>query len=198
MNILSLDDLTLIAQVIADGSGRAFERLVKKYQSPVRRFFLSQTAGDEMLSDDLAQETFIKVYVNIRSFRQLSSFKTWLFRIAYNVWQDHLRKNSKTTLRLLDNEGDDDDDGVSLNGIQPANVSDGSQGMTSGSFCLDLQTAMGVLNDKERTCITLGLVEDLPIDKIVKITEMPEGTVKSNLSRGKQKLAVYLKQHGYE
>lgn len=198
MNILSLDDLTLIAQVIADGSGRAFERLVKKYQSPVRRFFLSQTAGDEMLSDDLAQETFIKVYVNIRSFRQLSSFKTWLFRIAYNVWQDYLRKNSKTTLRLLDNEGDDDDDGVSLNGIQPANASDGSQGMTSGSFRLDLQTAMGVLNDRERTCITLGLVEDLPIDKIVKITEMPEGTVKSYLSRGKQKLAVYLKQHGYE
>ena len=82
MDILSLTDLTLIAQVSVDSSGRAFERLVRKYQSPVRRFFLNQTAGDTMLSDDLAQETFIKVYVNISSFRQLSSFKTWLFKVA--------------------------------------------------------------------------------------------------------------------
>ena len=52
------------------------DQLVRKYQSPVRRFFLNQTLGDEQLSDDLAQETFIKAYVNITKFRGMSSFST--------------------------------------------------------------------------------------------------------------------------
>ena len=56
----SLSDIALVAQVVALGNTRAFDQLVRKYQSPVRRFFLHQTCGDEALSDDLAQETFIK------------------------------------------------------------------------------------------------------------------------------------------
>ena len=82
------DDISLVAQVAVFHNKRAFDRLVKKYQSPVRRFFLHQTLGDSELSDDLAQETFIKAYLNITKFRGLSGFSTWLFRIAYNVFYD--------------------------------------------------------------------------------------------------------------
>ena len=46
-----------------------------------------------MLSDDLAQETFIKVYYNLRSYKGLSSFSTWIYRVAYNVFYDELRKS---------------------------------------------------------------------------------------------------------
>ena len=81
-----LNDIALVAQVVVLGNKRAFETLVKKYQSPVRRFFLHQTLGDEELSDDLAQETFIKAYTNLASFKNLSNFSTWLFRIAYNIF----------------------------------------------------------------------------------------------------------------
>ena len=49
-----LNDIALVAQVVVLGNKRAFDTLVKKYQSPVRRFFLHQTLGDEELSDDLA------------------------------------------------------------------------------------------------------------------------------------------------
>ena len=59
-----LNDIALVAQVVVLGNKRAFDTLVKKYQSPVRRFFLHQTLGDEELSDDLAQETFIKAYTH--------------------------------------------------------------------------------------------------------------------------------------
>ena len=52
-----LNDIALVAQVVVLGNKRAFDTLVKKYQSPVRRFFLHQTLGDEELSDDLAQDT---------------------------------------------------------------------------------------------------------------------------------------------
>ena len=56
----SLTDISLVAQVAVSGNRQAFDQLVRKYQSPVRRFFLSQTLGDSQLSDDLAQDTFIK------------------------------------------------------------------------------------------------------------------------------------------
>ncbi|MBR0042293.1 MAG: sigma-70 family RNA polymerase sigma factor, partial [Bacteroides sp.] len=86
-----LNDISLIAQVVMFGNNRAFDQLVKKYQSPIRRFFLHQTCGDGPLSDDLAQDTFIKAYTSLSSFKNLSNFSTWLFRIAYNVFYDYIR-----------------------------------------------------------------------------------------------------------
>ena len=93
-------DISLVAQVAMFGNKRAFDELVRRYQSPVRRFFLSQTLGDSQLSDDLAQDTFIKAYTNIRSFRGLASFQTWLMRIAYNVFYDHCRKMRNEKLEM--------------------------------------------------------------------------------------------------
>ena len=102
-------DISLVAQVAVFGNGRAFDELVRRYQSSVRRFFLNQTLGDSQLSDDLAQDTFIKAYTNIRSFRGLASFQTWLMRIAYNVFYDYVRKEkvkpgSLSTLRSKNSE----------------------------------------------------------------------------------------------
>ena len=63
-----INDIALVAQVVVFKNTRAFDTLVKKYQSPIRRFFLHQTLGDTELSDDLAQETFIKAFAEgIRS-----------------------------------------------------------------------------------------------------------------------------------
>ena len=86
-----LNDISLVAQVVVFRNTRAFDQLVGKYQSSVRRFFLHLTCGDSELSDDLAQDTFIKAYTNLASFKNLSSFSTWLYRIAYNVFYDYLR-----------------------------------------------------------------------------------------------------------
>lgn len=197
MDILSLTDLTLIAQVSVDSSGRAFERLVRKYQSPVRRFFLNQTAGDTMLSDDLAQETFIKVYVNISSFRQLSSFKTWLFKVAYNVWQDYVRSNKPTLSLITESPAEGENKGTkSMDSV--VYDSGSGAGTDSSEASLDLNSAMKILTENERTCVTLALIEDLPMEKVAAITGIPAGTVKSHIHRGKHKLAEYLKQNGYE
>ena len=67
-----LDDIALVTQVAVLHNTAAFDKLVRKYQSPVRRFFLNQTCGDADLSDDLAQETFIKAYTCIASFKGLA------------------------------------------------------------------------------------------------------------------------------
>jgi RNA polymerase sigma-70 factor (ECF subfamily) len=136
--------------------------------------------GDEQLSDDLAQDTFIKAYTNITSFRGLASFKTWIMRIAYNVFYDYTRKRQ-----------------IAVSDWQLAE----SQQPTAKSqqpIAMDLYAALALLKPDERTCITLQLIDGYDIVGIAKITQMKEGTVKSHLSRGKEKLANYLRQNGYD
>ena len=176
-----MGDISLVAQVVVFHNTRAFDQLVKKYQSPVRRFFLHQTCGDSELSDDLAQDTFIKAYTNIASFKNLSSFSTWLYRIAYNVFYDYIR--SRKEMAGLDTTEID-----AINSTEQENV--GQK--------MDVYQSLKTLKDVERTCVTLFYMEDLSIDKIAGITGIPAGTVKSHLSRGKDKLATYLKQNGYD
>ena len=176
-----LNDISLVAQVVVFKNTRAFDQLVKEYQSPIRRFFLNLTCGDSELSDDLAQDTFIKAYTNIASFRNLSSFSTWLYRIAYNVFYDYIR--SRKEMAGLDTTEID-----AINSTEQENV--GQK--------MDVYQSLKTLKDVERTCITLFYMEDLSIEKIAGITGIPAGTVKSHLSRGKDKLATYLKQNGYD
>lgn len=174
----SRSDLALVTQATVLGNRRAFDQLVVRYQSPVRRFFLHQTLGDEPLSDDLAQDTFIKAWLHLGSFRAVASFQTWLMRIAYNVFYDHVRSR-KTT--------------ADINSVaEPADCDSGQP-----SLQMDLYRALSLLKTEERTCITLQLIDGYKIDQIARITGMKENTVKSNLFRGKEKMTTYLKQNGY-
>ena len=63
---------------------------------------------------------------------------------------------------------------------------------------MDIYRGLSQLKEAERTCITLYYMEDLAIDKISTITGFPSGTIKSHLSRGKEKLANFLKNNGYD
>lgn len=177
----SLDDIALVAQVVVLHNNRAFDQLVRKYQSPIRRYFLHQTCGDQELSDDLAQDTFLKAYTSLGSFKNLSSFSTWLYRIAYNVFYDYLRSHKET----------DDVDTYQTDTRYSVRQEDVGQRM-------DIYRALSTLKEMERTCITLFYMEDQSIEKIAGITGCPVGTVKSHLSRAKDKMADYLKRHGYD
>ena len=175
--------MSLVAQVAVSGNKRAFDELVRRYQSPVRRFFLNQTLGDSQLSDDLAQDTFIKAYLNIASFRAMASFKTWLMRIAYNVHYDYRRKMKE--MKGMDEMKND-------------SAAHSSFLISHSSLKMDLYAALALLKPDERTCITLQLIDGYDIAAIAKITQLKEGTVKSHLSRGKEKMANYLKENGYD
>lgn len=175
-----LSDISLVTQVAVLHNKKAFDQLVRKYQSPVRRFFLNQTLGDEQLSDDLAQETFIKAYVNITKFRGMSSFSTWLMRIAYNVFYDDVRSRKQT------------DDIDTSSAVRQSSKSGDS------NLKMDIHAALALLKPDERSCITLQLIDGYPVDQISKITGINENTVKSHLKRGKDKMANYLKENGYD
>ena len=199
-----LGDIALVTQVAVFQNKKAFDQLVRKYQSPVRRFFLNQTMGDEQLSDDLAQETFIKAYVNITKFRGMSSFSTWLMRIAYNVFYDEMRKRKVETVSFEESGKRKEERDYShpqmyrQNSSLQQNYSLSSFHLPPSSLKMDIYAALALLKPDERTCITLQLIDGYPIEQISKITGIPDNTVKSHLRRGKEKMTIYLKDNGYD
>lgn len=171
-----IEELKLISQCALLDDKRAFGVLVEEYQSGIRRFFLNLTCGDSALSDDLAQDTFLKAYTNIRSFKGISKFKTWLYRIAYNEYYSWMRKRHEEK--------------IYENLIPPDIVSNETE---SKDVKMDVWSSMKSLSDIERSIIILFYIEDQSIKKIEGITGMPEGTIKSHLSRAKTKMADILK-----
>ena len=174
------DDLRWVMQLTLLGDKSAFDKLTNKYQSPIRRFFQNLTMGDVPLSDDLAQETFIKAYLNIHSFKGISGFSTWLYRIAYNVFYDSTRAQKHWA--DLD-EQEIDRKYQTLNGFSAGKM--------------DIYNALKILRKEEQTALLLFYMDDKTQNEIAKIMNCPLGTVKTYLLKGKEKLSAYLTKSGY-
>jgi RNA polymerase sigma-70 factor (ECF subfamily) len=172
------NDALFVSRAALLGDREAFTKLVETYQSPIRRFFFNLTGGDEELSKDLAQDTFVKAWLNIGSFRATAKFSTWLYRIAYNVFYDYCRQKK---LEM---------------GVDVETVSNRITDNTPNKdFDMDFAKAITILREEERTVMLLFYMEDLTIDKISTIMNCPAGTIKSHLHRGKEKLAKYFKHY---
>lgn len=151
-----------------------FISLVRAQQEPLRRFLLALCTGDAALADDLAQDALVRAYVASGSFLGLSKFSTWLFRIAYNCYVDHCRKRRPEAVPV--------EEAVSLKADDSADRAFRYQ---------QLYQALERLPEKEKAAIALFYFEDMSIKEISAILEMPQGTVKYQLSMGRQ----HLKQH---
>jgi RNA polymerase sigma-70 factor (ECF subfamily) len=88
---MSDSDTALVARVIASDDRGAFELLVRRHQSAVRNFLRRLARNDAERANDLAQETFIKMYQGLHTFRGSARFTTWLFRIAYHTFLNDQR-----------------------------------------------------------------------------------------------------------
>lgn len=170
--LTKFDELRLIARCVATDDRNAFGQLVEEYQSGLRRFLLNLTLGDTTLTDDLSQETFLKAYLSIRSFQGLARFKTWLYRIAYNEYYSYMRRQREERIEDKDTYQDES-----------------TSPHSSTDAMMDIETCLRYLNETERTLILLFYLEDQPIKKIAQITSMPEGTIKSHLSRARKKMS---------
>jgi RNA polymerase sigma-70 factor (ECF subfamily) len=174
------DDILWVTQLTILGNKSAFDKLTCKYQSPIRRFFLNLTMGDAPLSDDLAQETFIKAYLNINSFKGLSGFSTWLYRIAYNVYYDSVRVQKHY---------------ADINEYEIDNLHHTQNEFSAEK--MDIYKALNLLRKEEQTAVLLFYMEDKTHNEIAKIMNCPLGTVKTYILKGKEKLSVYLTKQGY-
>ena len=146
---------------------------VRACQGRLRRF-LASLCGDAALADDIAQEALVRAYVS--SDRFIGNFKAWLFRIAYNCFIDNLRRVPVPS--------------ASIDSPEALHIADGSA--ADAAFRHEqLQRALGLIPEKERTAIVLHYYEDLPIKEIASVMQIPSGTVKYYLSVGRD----HLRQH---
>src|SRR5207244_5375017 len=106
--------------------------IVRRHQSQVRTVLRRLTRGDNARADDLAQETFILVWRNLRHFRFEARFSTWIYRIAFNAWQTEARKRREVLL--------DSDDGPALEAV----TDDEAPAIASR---IDLERALATLSD---------------------------------------------------
>ena len=169
---MSISDSILITKVIFNDDHLAFKKLVERYQADIRGFFLRLTHGNKDIIDDLAQESFIRVYKYLSSYNAKAKFKTWLFRIAYNVFYEYYNKNKIIQLDM---------DSVEIVDQEFNNLND----------IIDFQQALKVLNQNEKIVIILHFEKGFTHKEVSKITRQPLGTVKTNIMRGKEKLRKF-------
>jgi len=182
-----LTDAQLIARVLVHDDRHAFSELVRRYQSAIRATLRRLTAGNHALADDLAQETFMLAYRNLKSFRQEARFSTWLYRIATNAFLADARKRKEELL------GDRDAD------VADADGGDDGQPDTAGpdhtraaTLRMDMDRALAVLSEGERAAIVHCYQNDLTHEEAAQVLNCPVGTVKTHILRAKVKLRSQL------
>nr|WP_240954289.1 sigma-70 family RNA polymerase sigma factor [Solimonas marina] len=157
----------------------AFAALVRRHQSAVRSLLRRLTGGQHALADDLAQETFLQAYRKLAQFRADARFSTWLHRIATNAWLQHLRAR-RIELSLDDVPAVDE--GLAADDEAPR-----------ADLQLDMNRAFAVLSPAERAAIVQCYHLDMSHEEAAAALGCPVGTLKSHISRGKQKLKARLR-----
>ena len=170
-----LSDSDLIARVVLDDDHHAFAELVRRHQSAVRGMLRKLTRGNETLADELAHETFLRVYRSLRKFRGESKFSTWLYRVAYNVFQSDARAAK---------HHEQFDEAVHQQTQEPE--------VEVVDLKHDIELAMQALSEKERAAITLCYTSGLTHEEAADVLQWPLGTVKTNILTAKEKLRRYL------
>lgn len=166
------------------GDVDAFEALISDNTRFVYNIALKMLKNKED-AEDLSQEALIKVYKNIDSFNMDSSFKTWMYRIVVNTCLDHMRKN-KTTVVSIDKpiKTEHNEFQVDLEDKRPTPEEIFERKETQKLII----SALNQLDDSFKTAIILRDINDFSYEEISDILTCSMGTVKSRISRGRQKL----------
>ncbi|MGC8887956.1 MAG: sigma-70 family RNA polymerase sigma factor [Verrucomicrobiia bacterium] len=182
------DDVTLVKRA-QNGDLEAYDELVRRYQERIYSVIYNMTSNRD-ITDDLAQETFIKAFRALKSFKGDSSFYTWLYRIAVNKTLNHIKKQKEAytmSLNDLDVNVEHHPDIVSL-------ISEKTPLREVGLNELQkkLNAALLKLSEKHRLVVVLHDIEGIPHDEIAKILGCNSGTVRSRLFYARQQLQQIL------
>jgi len=153
-----------------------FSDLYEEYNPMVRATIFKLCGFSEL--DDLVQDAFVRIWNGLQSFRQGSKLKTWIYRIAYNVALDGLRRKKPVTAELM---------------LVHGKLASGEKDIINRDLVLK---GLQELTFEHRAVIVLHLMEGLSIAEVGEVLEIPEGTVKSRLHHAKERMAGILKSKG--
>ena len=189
MSDYQLSDEILIKK-FQDGEIDAYNEIVHRYKDRLYNF-IYRFLNDMDRSEDLVQDTLIKLYTHKNSYQEIAKFSTWLYTIAANLAKTELRKlKRRKTFSITELSYDDREFIIS------SSDSDPSKDHLSQNLEKNIQNALSELPDDFKTIIILRDIQELSYDDISKIVELPLGTVKSRINRGRLKLQQLLKRKG--
>ena len=168
---MELSDEALVQQAVALNDAKAFEQLMRRHQ---RRIVLLQQrfCRDRSLAEDLCQETFLQAWRKLASFDNRGRFAGWLAKLAYNVFLQNLRKNKKRNAHET----------------PESPTSEAVATTPSPAAMLDLETMLAVVSEDEQVVLILNYAHGLSNSEIAEVLDTPEGTIKSQIHRAKQKI----------
>lgn len=182
-------DLELV-ELAQTGDMRAFDTLVTRYKRRLIRY-LSPMIRDLGDTEDVVQETFIKAYMGLNSFRGDSSFSTWLFRIGINTAKRSLAQSGR---RFLDLQVEHSDQEGSQQRFEGQPDFDTPEARLETKQILNLlDEAMDELPEEQRTSLVLRELEGLSYEEIAEQMHCPVGTVRSRIHRARDAIAAALK-----
>ncbi len=166
-----------LAELYADGNESAFAVLTERHLSAVCGF-ARKYVGDADKAEDIAQETFVKVWKNIKTFDTKRNFRSWIFTIAKNTALDYLRQRENIPLSLLEDEnGETTIDRFIPVASTPDDILDGKL------LVLRAKEALADVADKQRKIFSLRTELDMTFKDISILLKMPLNTVKSGYRR---------------
>jgi len=168
-----VEDRKLLKEYLK-GNEKAFEMILNKHQSNVIKLLYRLSAGNKDLAMDLSQETFLRFIKAARDLRGESSIGTWLYRVAYNIFIDYVRKNEGEKIELDENS---------------AKVSSKSEKTLEENEIKErIRASLSKIPKEQALAIYLFYFEEASLKKISKILNSSEGKVKTLLFRGRENL----------
>ena len=169
------------------GNENAYIELVNRYKDKLINFIFNYL-GDIESSEDVVQETMIKLYQKKHYYKEIAKFSTWLYTIAKNLANTELRKRKQRKTTLL-SQFSKDDKMYDL----PSNDNEVGQEIQTEIVSKIIRGAVDQLSEKFKTVITLRDIQQLSYEDISEIIDVPIGTVKSRINRARLQLQVELK-----
>jgi RNA polymerase sigma-70 factor, ECF subfamily len=175
------DDEGLVRR-FQEGNAGAFEELVVRHSTRVYNLCL-RILGDPDEAADASQDTFLSALRKLHTFRGDAAFTTWLHRVTVNACYDSLRrKRRRPMLRIVSDEDDD----------RPEPSIPSPDHADRVVLSIDVAAALTRIPEEFRIALVMADVEDLPYEEIASVLEIPVGTVKSRVFRGRAALGKAL------
>ena len=177
---------------VLGGDTNAFEALVVEYEKNIYAITQRMTGNAEDAAD-MTQETFIKAYNSLSSFRGDSKFSVWLYRIATNVCLDFLRSRSRkptVSLSMEDEDGEETQLDIADESQSPERLLE--RGLTRDA----VRRGLNALSPEYRQILLLREIQGLSYEEIADVLSLEAGTVKSRIFRARQRLCAFLTEDG--
>lgn len=174
---------------IKNGDQNAFAEIVEFYKDKVFQICY-RMLGNRHEAEDIAQEAFIRAYVNIHSYDLNKKFSTWLYRIATNLSIDRIRKKKPDYYLDAELAGSD---GLTMYSQIAADAALPEDELETMELQELIQSEIMKLPDKYRSVIVLKYIEEFSLKEISGILDLPVGTVKTRIHRGREALRNQLR-----